>query len=750
MKNDEIEDIFETAANEEAEELFKEDDSKEKSSSQVQNKINNNPILNDKINNLVKNKVPISNLNNIVNKVNMNGIIKKNSTISEEVEEQSETTQENQTNKTLGLASQSLGSKTIASQEADDTLKKELSDIVLRKILTKRIIIVMGISLLIVLLLIIFVLIATTVKDDESEINTSNQIIDVVKGDLTYEEITSYLVYMGICRDLEDEQEEQKACMESGFGKFILEFKDVYKNYQQYLDKNNNPIELDIPLIMETISYERSDNDLINLLSTNEGFEQVKNELYNLAEAQVEYVQEVGDYYNSNCTLTEDKKIGKPYYMISDDKYVSYLKYGKVHENYSGKARIYDAIIHPDSEEKCIPEGKSYTPPNTMRYIGEEIIENNSENNEINEPAKNPGMSNLLKDNDSGMEYYIYRPDGSNTAGKPIIFAFHGTNPTSKEIDVGEFAAYQLVKDGKVTPNAIIVYPTKNYSSSWVRFSSTSAEAIKIAKFIKNIVSSEGADESRVFYYGFSMATYDAANIIKATGIGYFRAAVLNDGTPRNISDNNYLGLKGIYIIEAAENNYSGTSENKANGAFSNFNGIFKLEDHSGKSHAWANGFAIADSEGDALGVWNCNEAGNAFGWLLNNFGNNSQSNTVTGSGIGVEIANYALQFVGNPYVWGGTSLTNGADCSGFTMKVFEHFGISLPHYSISQANYGKDIGTDVKNAIPGDLIVYNHEHVAIYIGNNRIVHAASKKTGIKIGDKADYKSILSIRRLVE
>ena len=57
---------------------------------------------------------------------------------------------------------------------------------------------------------------------------------------------------------------------------------------------------------------------------------------------------------------------------------------------------------------------------------------------------------------------------------------------------------------------------------------------------------------------------------------------------------------------------------------------------------------------------------------------------------------------------------------------------------------------SDVKNAIPGDLIVYNHEHVAIYIGNNRIVHAASKKTGIKIGDKADYKSILSIRRLVE
>lgn len=367
MRDDELEDIFAKSNDEEIEELFTGDDSKTKSSPQVQNRINNNPILNDKINNLVKNKLPVSNMGNIVNKINSNGIKMQTNTINEE--EQEVNSVEEKQNGIFGIGSQLLGSKTIASQEADDTLKKELADIVLKKILTKQVAIVMGVALLVILLLIIFVLIATTIKDDESEVNTSNEVIGVITGELTYEEITNYLVYMGICRDLTNESEEEKACMESGFGKFILEFKDVYANYQQYLDKDGNPIKLDIPLIMETISYNRSDNDLVELLNTNSGLEKVKNELYELAEAQVEHIQEVGDYYNSNCYLTEDKEIGEPYYMISDDKYVSYLKYGKVHENYLGNIRIYDAVIHPDSEKKCIPEGKSYNPPNTSRYI---------------------------------------------------------------------------------------------------------------------------------------------------------------------------------------------------------------------------------------------------------------------------------------------------------------------------------------------------------------------------------------------
>ena len=101
------------------------------------------------------------------------------------------------------------------------------------------------------------------------------------------------------------------------------------------------------------------------------------------------------------------------------------------------------------------------------------------------------------------------------------------------------------------------------------------------------------------------------------------------------------------------------------------------------------------------------------------------------------ELVEYACQFIGNPYVWGGTSLTNGADCSGFVMRIFENYGISLPHSSKAQSGYGTRI--NVSDAQPGDLIFYQRGgsiyHVMIYIGNGQVVHASSKKTGIKISD---------------
>lgn len=112
----------------------------------------------------------------------------------------------------------------------------------------------------------------------------------------------------------------------------------------------------------------------------------------------------------------------------------------------------------------------------------------------------------------------------------------------------------------------------------------------------------------------------------------------------------------------------------------------------------------------------------------------------------GVEVAEYAIQFVGNPYVWGGESLSEGADCSGFVLKVYEEFGVSLPHYSGSQRRQGSAVKGGLKNAQPGDLICYDG-HVALYIGEGKIVHAASEKSGIKIG-KANYRPILAIRRI--
>lgn len=115
------------------------------------------------------------------------------------------------------------------------------------------------------------------------------------------------------------------------------------------------------------------------------------------------------------------------------------------------------------------------------------------------------------------------------------------------------------------------------------------------------------------------------------------------------------------------------------------------------------------------------------------------------GSGSGSDIATYACQFVGNPYVPGGTSLTNGADCSGFTQAVYKIYGYNLPRSSSSQRTAGREVSYE--EAQPGDLICYAG-HVAIYLGNGRIVHASSVRTGIKYGN-ATYKTILSVRRIV-
>lgn len=119
-------------------------------------------------------------------------------------------------------------------------------------------------------------------------------------------------------------------------------------------------------------------------------------------------------------------------------------------------------------------------------------------------------------------------------------------------------------------------------------------------------------------------------------------------------------------------------------------------------------------------------------------------------SDVRVELCQYAQQFIGNPYVWGGTSLTKGADCSGFVLSVFAKYGITLPHSSSAQSKMGTQVS--LSEILPGDLVFYTSggsvNHVALYIGNGQVVHASSPSTGIKVSS-VTYRSVYTVRRFI-
>lgn len=137
--------------------------------------------------------------------------------------------------------------------------------------------------------------------------------------------------------------------------------------------------------------------------------------------------------------------------------------------------------------------------------------------------------------------------------------------------------------------------------------------------------------------------------------------------------------------------------------------------------------------------------SGSSSGGNSSSGSNYASASSYSGTGSkGQQIANYACQFIGNPYVPGGTSLTQGADCSGFVWRVYKDFGYSVPRTSYSLRSAGSEVA--YSNAQPGDVVCYAG-HVGIYIGNGQIVHASTQKTGIKITN-ATYKQILSVRRI--
>lgn len=148
------------------------------------------------------------------------------------------------------------------------------------------------------------------------------------------------------------------------------------------------------------------------------------------------------------------------------------------------------------------------------------------------------------------------------------------------------------------------------------------------------------------------------------------------------------------------------------------------------------------------------NNTGNNTGGNSNTGGDSNTGGSTGGGGLnpsfstsvsGSDVVSYACQFIGNPYVWGGESLTDGADCSGFIKSVYANFGISLPHSSVALQRAGSEVSYE--NAQPGDIVCYAG-HVAIYMGGGQIVHASSPSTGIKTGS-ATYRSIISVRRVL-
>lgn len=221
-----------------------------------------------------------------------------------------------------------------------------------------------GVFILFIVIITIVVILGVTTNEDDSELNRQPNVVGYVTGSSSDQDLTNTLVYMNLCSSSNTKEEEISDCLNSPAGKYFTHLKELYSLYSEYKDINGEPIKLNITLILETISYDITDFELFD----SDNLDNILKQADELAEAQVELYQEYGDLYKNNgrkCVLTKDKAVmgandTGSYYRISTDKYISYLLYGKVHENYKGEVRKIDVDIHPDSDSDCIPNGRAY------------------------------------------------------------------------------------------------------------------------------------------------------------------------------------------------------------------------------------------------------------------------------------------------------------------------------------------------------------------------------------------------------
>lgn len=477
-------------------------------------------------------------------------------------------------------------------------------------------------------------------------------------------------------------------------------------------DEYDCQLKLPTLLMFETMSYDLTDQDLFNKeYLTRPNYSEYYIDLRKLANALSEFMHETCyqweiQYYlrgthvencsGPECSVVKTKVPYDGYYFqVSFDKYVCYLKYG-------------DTCEHPNYDEKPKPREKY---PD-MDYMKHECgSPENDELSKLGGREKEEEKIDAVVWLGDSLTYGLVSPGD----GKEAPYEHMGIGiPASAPVQIIGGHAREII-DAAPTPEEnkfyVIWAGNTDYGDAGSNYNAATGAVQHVIGIIKDYV------ESNNIEYYLVLGTQDSQNKPTATINGALASAF----------PGHFMSIDGLYEFDPKGDHIHFTADS--------YKKIGEAVGQKVMSMTGSNGSTPAS------GVKYAKYTKAADGQVYD--------------GNGQEIVDYALQFVGNPYVYGGTSLTDGVDCSGFVMKVYENFGITLDHSSSAQAKVGKSIGS-LADAKPGDLIYYppngnySSGHIGIYIGNNKVVSAKTEKLGIQINDHADYRPIGDIRRIVE